>query len=80
MKPYRLLHNLAFYLTLKLPSYHCALTPCFHSVSQNTNLSCFRDFSFFLGLPPGHVEVPRVGVEWEPHLQPMPQLSALLDP
>ena len=43
-------------------------------------LSFFFFFFVFLGLHPGHVEVPRLGVESEPHLQTTPQPMATLNP
>ena len=44
--------------------------------SLTSFLFCFG----FLGPNLRHMEVPRLGVKSEPHLQPMPQLMAMLDP
>ena len=47
-----------------------------------------KKFFFFLDFQVRHMEVPKLGVEWEPqrlarsepHLQPTPQLKAMQDP
>ena len=61
-----------------------------HVVTLPRIFSFFSFFSFFfffcfLGPHPWHMEVPGVGVKSgitgsEPHLQPTPQLTAMLDP
>ena len=47
-----------------------------------SSLPSFLFFFFFVSVAPYplHREVPRLGVDSEPHLQPTPQLMAMLGP
>ena len=52
-------------------------TPCSAMTSPTRVYFCFVLFS---GPHPRHMEVPRLGVQSELHLQPTPQLTAMLAP
>ena len=60
------------------------------SVASSKLILGFFFFLPLLGPHPQHIEVPRLGIEWElelptytrskPHLRPTPQLTAMPDP
>ena len=52
---------------------------CIPCIVQYLPVAYFIIF-FFLGLHLRHIENPRLEAESELHLQPIPQLSAMLDP
>ena len=76
-------------LECRLAVFLRALQPLFPAPQPDGNQSSSFFFFFFLGPHPWHLEVPRLEVNSElqlpayirsePHLQPTPQLTAMLD-
>ena len=63
-------YTIEYYLSVEINEVHT------HAA---TWIFFFFFFFGFLGLYQQHMEVPRLGVELELHLQPIPQLKTMLD-